>query len=138
MDALECIHTRRSVRTFEARPLPQDMIDERCTRPWPHPAPATTPLALRVVDEPGPEERLSHVSPNTGMLARRPWAWRSAPSGQGRYKTTGSRLRRATQNLLLAARAQGLGAVWLGVHPVAERKSTVRSPRPPAVFDPTA
>jgi nitroreductase len=32
----------------------------------------------------------------------------------------------ATQNMLLAATALGLGAVWLGVHPVVERVEDLR------------
>jgi nitroreductase len=32
----------------------------------------------------------------------------------------------ATQNLLLAAHALGLGAVWLGVHPMEDRKTMLR------------
>jgi nitroreductase len=32
----------------------------------------------------------------------------------------------ATQNLLLAAHALGLGAVWLGVHPIEERVMDIR------------
>jgi nitroreductase len=32
----------------------------------------------------------------------------------------------ATENILLAASGMGLGAVWLGVHPNAEREGTVR------------
>jgi nitroreductase len=32
----------------------------------------------------------------------------------------------ATQNLLLAAEAAGLGAVWLGVHPRKERSETIK------------
>ena len=33
----------------------------------------------------------------------------------------------ATQNLLLAAHAQGLGAVWVGVHPREEREQALRA-----------
>ena len=33
----------------------------------------------------------------------------------------------ATQNILLAAHAQGLGAVWLGVYPDADRDSRLGS-----------
>lgn len=33
----------------------------------------------------------------------------------------------ATENLLLAARAIGLGAVWIGVHPHEEREANVRA-----------
>ena len=33
----------------------------------------------------------------------------------------------ATQNLLLAAHALGLGAVWCGIHPREERKVAMRS-----------
>jgi len=33
----------------------------------------------------------------------------------------------ATENILLAAEAKGLGAVWIGVHPSAERINTVRN-----------
>ncbi|MBA7585057.1 hypothetical protein ES708_27027 [subsurface metagenome] len=32
----------------------------------------------------------------------------------------------ATQNLLIAARAQGLGAVWLGVYPLEDRVNGLR------------
>ena len=33
----------------------------------------------------------------------------------------------ATENILLAANALGLGTVWLGIHPIAEREAIVRS-----------
>lgn len=32
----------------------------------------------------------------------------------------------ATENILLAAHASGLGAVWLGVHPLADRVSALK------------
>ncbi|MCD4656698.1 MAG: nitroreductase family protein, partial [Planctomycetes bacterium] len=32
----------------------------------------------------------------------------------------------ATQNILLAAHSQGLGAVWCGVHPVEEREKNLQ------------
>jgi nitroreductase len=32
----------------------------------------------------------------------------------------------ATENLLLAAHAHGLGAVWVAVHPIAEREQMLR------------
>ena len=62
----------------------------------------------------------------TAGAGARGWCDESCQVQTGKPVTTGSRTARRHENLLVAAHAMGLGAVWTGVHPKPERVATVR------------
>lgn len=124
MDALECIHTRRSIREYRDQPVADDLVRQLLgaammapsagdVRPWHFvvltdreilaQAARIHPHGDMCVDAP-----LSIVVCGDLSLERYPGNWIADCSA-------------ATQSLLLAAHALGLGAVWTGLYPEADR-----------------
>ena len=95
MDALECIYTRRSIRAYDSnKPVPDEMIEKilaaAFSAPNAHNARAwDAPLAIAVI-----------IEPNTIVKTKLGYKFQDCAA--------------ATQNMLLAARAQGLGSCWMG------------------------
>lgn len=123
MDAMEAILTRRSIRRYMPDPLPDGAIrrvleagmaapsagDER---PW-HFVVITDRETLAAI--PG-FHSLSRFVPNAAaaILVCADLALSKYPPEDYWVQDCSA----ATQNILLAAHADGLGAVWLGVHPL--------------------
>jgi nitroreductase len=126
MDAMEAILSRRSIRRYLPDPLPEDVLrrvleagmaapsagDER---PW-HFVVITDKEMLAAI--PG-FHSLSRFVPNAAaaILVCADPALSKYPPDDWWVQDCSA----ATQNILLAAHATGLGAVWLGVHPVEKR-----------------
>ncbi len=120
MDALEAIFTRRSIRRYESRPVPEDLIERLLAAAMSAPSARNgQPWQMVVIDDRATLEEIARICPNAEMAAR-------APAGIlvcGDLSLEGSPgywpvdCAAATQNLLLAAHALGLGAVWTGVYP---------------------
>ena len=122
MDAMEAILSRRSIRRYTPDPLPEEAIrrvleagmaapsagDER---PW-HFVVITDKGMLAAI--PG-FHSLSRFVPNAAaaILVCADLALSKYPPADYWVQDCSA----ATQNILLAAHAAGLGAVWLGVHP---------------------
>ncbi len=130
MDVLEAIHTRRSIRRFVPhRPVSEEELQQLLAAAMNAPSAGNAqPWHFVVVTDPGLKDLLAEVHPYVGML-------RQAPMGivvcadPALEKYPGYWVQdcsAAVQNLLLAARALGLGTVWTGLHPVAEREARVR------------
>lgn len=129
MDLFEALHTRRSIRKFEDKPVEEELIRTILAAAMTAPSAVNAqPWHFIVVTEPELKEQLSRAHPYVGML-------RQAPVGivpcaePALEKVSGywvQDLSAAVQNLLLAARGLGLGTVWTGVCPDEERMQTVR------------
>jgi nitroreductase len=129
MDALEAILTRRSIRAYTSQPIPEALIKELLEAAMSAPSASNQqPWQFIVLTDRQRLETLADVLPYGKMLHQ-------APLGivicgdLSREKSTGYWVQdcsAATQNLLLAAHARGLGAVWLGVYPREERVREVR------------
>jgi nitroreductase len=112
MDALEALKTRRSVRKYEKRPVPRALLEEivDCAR-LAATARNVQPWAFVVVTEP---ERLRSLAEATGVNG--PFIAEAAAcvvvlcEDTKYYLEDGSA---AVQNLLVAARAHGLGSCWI-------------------------
>jgi nitroreductase len=129
VDALTAIMTRRSIRSYDDRPVEPELVERLLRAAVAAPSAGNQqPWRFVVVTERRALDALSQTSPYAGMLARAPLA--IAVCGE----TVGERhpgywvedCSAAMQNLLLAAHASGLGAVWLGYHPDAGRVERVR------------
>lgn len=129
MDAISAIMTRRSIRTYEAGPVGPEQVETLLRAAMAAPSAGNQqPWRFVVVTERTVLDRLAETSPYAGPLHRAPLA--VVVCGE----TIGERhpgywvedCSAAMENLLLAAHALGLGAVWLGYHPDAGRVELVR------------
>jgi nitroreductase len=122
MEAYEAILSRRSIRRFTRQEVTEEQIDKLLRaamaapsasneQPWHYIVVRNRDTLLRITGfhpyaEMLNEANLAIVVSADTALARGMWVQDCAA---------------ATENILLAAHAMGLGAVWLGVYPVEER-----------------
>ncbi len=128
MEALEAIFTRRSIRKYEARPVPAEATRTLLAAGMSAPSAGNQrPWHFVVVTDRELLDAIPKVHPYAQMVLQAPAA--IAVCGElALQKHPGSWVQdcaAATQNILLAARALGLGTCWLGVHPKAEREEPI-------------
>lgn len=128
MDALEAIFTRRSIRSFTSQPVQPAQIETVLRAAMHAPsAGSARPWHFIVITN---RERLDAIAAehsSAHMLLEAPLAVMvCADLTQTRPDRWIQDCAAATQNLLLAAHALGLGAVWVGVQPVPERIALAR------------
>jgi nitroreductase len=129
MDAMEAILTRRSVRQYTSEPVSEQTIQALLQAAMSAPSAGNQqPWQFIVIDARQMLDAIPGVHPFARMLQQAPLAILvcgdlTRERGPGFWVQDCSA---ATQNLLLAARAQGLGAVWLGVYPREERIAGLR------------
>ena len=124
---LNNIATRTSIRDYEARPVEKEKIEKMLRAAMAAPtAMNRQPWHFIVVDKRSVLDQLAKANPHAKMLKKAPLAivvcgdMDKAIEGGGRdfwIQDTSA----ATENLLLAAHAMGLGAVWTGAYPAEER-----------------
>jgi len=132
---IETIFSRRSIRKYTADPVSggdiQTLLEAAMAAPS---ANNSQPWHLVVTTERQTLDALAEAHPYGKMLSRAPLAIAVCgdPAASAYWEQDCSA---ATQNLLLAATALGLGAVWLGVHPREARVAAVRQALgiPPAI-----
>ena len=124
METLKAILTRRSVREYQEKPVPGELIQELLTAAMQAPS-AGNQQPWHFILVTGREQliRLAGVLPFGQSLKTAPLgivvcADMNLEKYRGYWVQDCSA---ATQTLLLAAHALGLGAVWLGVYPVEDR-----------------
>ena len=111
MDAIEMLKTRRSVRAYTREPIPRKTIEEiiDCGR-----LAATAiniqPWEFVVATEPALLRRLAETADHGKFIADAPVCVLVLCRDTKYYLEDGSA---ATENILLAARAHGLGACWV-------------------------
>jgi len=111
MDAIVALKTRRSVRAYERRPVPRDIIEDviDCGRLAPS-ANNVQPWEFVVVTEAGMLRRLADRADYGKFIAEAPVCIVVLCRDSKYYLEDGCA---ATQNLLLAAWARGLGSCWV-------------------------
>lgn len=130
METLEAIQTRRSVRKFTDKKISSDLIEKVLHAGMSAPSAGNQqPWHFIVIDDKKMLEEVPKVSLYAPMakdasvaivvcgdtkLEKYPGFWVQDCSA-------------ATQNMLLAAHALGLGAVWSGIYPLEDRVSGYRS-----------
>jgi nitroreductase len=129
MDTIEAIFTRRSIRVYTDQPIPDDLVDKLLRAAMQAPS-AGNQQAWQFVAVTGRAQlnALAEVLPYGKMLTTAPLSI-IVCGDLDREKSKGYWVQdcsAATQNILLAAHALGLGAVWLGVYPRDQRVNDVR------------
>ncbi len=120
MEALEAILSRRSIRRYTSEPVAEETVSELLRAAMSAPsANNLQPWHFVVVDDREVLDAIQEFHPYSKMLSEAPLA--ILVCGDSRAEDKQSYMIQdcsaATQNLLLAAYAVGLGAVWLGIHP---------------------
>lgn len=128
MDVLNAIHTRRSVRRFTATDVTEGQIERLLRAAMAAPSAMNEqPWRFVVIRDAEMREKLSAISPYAGPVGRAPVAIAvlAHPTSEKASDRWTMDCAAATENLLLAAHANGLGTCWIGVHPEADRESAV-------------
>ena len=128
--AIENIMTRTSIRKYKDQPVEQEKIDIMLKAAMAAPTAVNLqPWHFIVIDDKNTLKLLSGQQPNNAPLIIAVCGdtnKTTMPDGKGKLPDFWVQdVSAATENLLLAAHAQGLGAVWTGVYPVMERVAEV-------------
>ncbi|MFW5713211.1 MAG: nitroreductase family protein [Brevefilum sp.] len=124
METLEAIFTRRSVRNFRSDPVVEEDIEELLRAGMQAPsAKNEQPWPFVVIDNPELLHAIPDFHPHAKMLMEAPLAILVCSDRKLETKRASwlQDCSAATQNILLAAHAKGLGATWLGIFPDSDR-----------------
>ncbi len=119
MDAMEAILTRRSIRKYTKQPVPDEVLKELLGAAMCAPSAGNRrPWWFVVINDRKIMNEIPEYHPYAQMLKEAPVAIlvcceRDLQLGEHGVEDCSA----ATQNILLAAHAKGLGAVWLGISP---------------------
>jgi nitroreductase len=129
MEVFEALHTRRSIRKYEDKEIPQELVQKMLAAAMMAPSAGDArPWQFILVTDPEKKSKIKEVHPYVPMIT-------GAPLGilicgdLSKEKYPGfwpQDCSAAMQNLLLAAHASGLGAVWTGIYPLEERVVKVK------------
>ena len=124
MDLFQAIRTRRSIRRFLPDPVPESDVQEILSAAMMAPSAGNEqPWQFVVITDRSKLDAIVPIHGYAAMAAHAPLAILVC-GDLSLEKYTGFWIQdcsAAMQNLLLAAHAKGLGAVWCGVYPVKER-----------------
>jgi nitroreductase len=129
MDTLEAIRTRRSVRKYQDRPVPEELVRQLLAAAMSAPSARNgQPWQFVVIDDGRMLADVAEINPNAQMARNAPLGIMvcgdlSLEKSPGYWVVDCSA---AVENMLLAAHALGLGAVWTGVFPRDERMKGLR------------
>jgi len=129
MDAMEAILTRRSIRRYTSDHVPEKLITEILEAAMSAPSAGNQqPWHFIVISDRKILDEIPKFHPHTQMLKEAQLA--VLVCGEpGLEKHAGYWVQdcsAATQNLLLAVHAKGLGAVWTGIYPREDRVIAMR------------
>lgn len=111
MDAIECMKTRRSIRAFQSTPVPREVIEDivDCGR-LAASAINIQPWKFVVVQDAALLEKIGETTDHGKFIAQAPVCIAVLCEDVKYFLEDGSA---ATQNILNAAHAHGLGSCWV-------------------------
>ncbi len=129
MEAIEAILSRRSIRKYAPGTIPDETVTELLVAAMSAPSAGNEqPWQFVVIRDRHLLDQIPGVHPYARMVEEADLA--ILVCGDAQLETHAGYwvqdCAAATQNLLLAAHAKGLGAVWLGVYPREERVAGIR------------
>ncbi|MCO5382392.1 MAG: nitroreductase family protein [Methanosarcina barkeri] len=130
METMDAIFTRRSIRKYLPKPVDKDVIENILKAGMNAPSAADEqPWHFVLIDRRDLLEKISEIHPYAKMLKAAPAAILvcgdvDVPKFTDFWIQDCSA---ASENMLLAAHDLGLGAVWIGVHPVENMVREVRN-----------
>ncbi len=127
---MEAIFTRRSVRQYADRPVADEAVAKLLAAAMAAPSAGDErPWEFIVVTDRAAREEITRIHPYSHMLRQAPVAIVvCADPARGKYPVDYwvQDCAAATENILIAAAALGLGTCWLGVHPIPDRVAGLR------------
>lgn len=129
MDALEAIHSRRSIRKFKKNPVPGELVKDVLSAAMMAPSAGNErPWHFVVISKSKILRELANNRIYASVLDKAPLAILVCAdiNLDRRNGFWAQDCAAATQNLLLAAHASGLGAVWIALYPHENRIFGVR------------
>lgn len=122
METLDAIFTRRSIRRYTNQTIPEEILQQLLQVGMFAPsANNTQPWHIVVLTDRDKLNRLAAALPYGKMLAQAPLGFVVCADTHLDELYWVQDCAAATQNILLAAHALGLGAVWIAVYPREER-----------------
>ena len=129
MDVLDAIFDRRSIRRYTQEPINDNTINTLLKAAMFAPSAVNKqPWEFIVFRDKKVKQQIVEVHPNASMLLESDAAFlvcwdehRQHDTGYGPVDCAA-----ATQNILLAAHALGLGAVWIGIYPRQQRMDAIQ------------
>jgi nitroreductase len=129
VEAMEDILSRRSIRKYDSKPVSAELVHQLLDAAMNAPSSSNgQPWHFIVIDDRRVLDEIPKFHPYSSMLKESPVA--IVVCGDVKLeKAKGIWVQdcsAATENILIAARALGLGSVWLGMFPVDERVAGAR------------
>lgn len=129
MDAIQALITRKSIRQYSSKEVPKDLIHSLLTVAMQAPSARNyQPWHFIVIRNRRILDEISRFHPYAAMLRQASCAL--AVCGDQRIESSieynALNCAAATENILIAAHALNLGAVWLGIYPRQERIASLK------------
>ena len=129
MDAFDAILSRRSIRNYTEQPVSDELTNELLKAAMSAPSAGNEqPWHFVIINQREILDEIPKLHPYSQMLKQAPLAILVCGDATlEKYKGYWVQdCSAATENILLAAQAKGLGAVWLGVYPLEDRIAGLR------------
>jgi len=124
MEVLEALHTRRSIRSYSEQEVPESVLEDLCKAGMAAPSAGNQqPWHFIITRDKEIMQKFAAFHPYAKMLMQAAAA--IVVCGDDRNMRYGDYwvqdCSAAAENILLAAHAMGLGAVWIGIYPRQDR-----------------